>query len=73
VALVLGPGTGPSIEAQMVRAEVTPMRDAALERVRHGIPAARVLSLLECLARGESGRVVLDYVEGLALALDVRP
>jgi hypothetical protein len=73
VGLVLGPGRGAAIEAQTVRETVTSMTDAALERVRRGIPAARVLPLLERVARGERGRVVLDYVEGLALALDVSP
>jgi hypothetical protein len=73
VGLVLGPGDGPAIEARTTRAAITTMPDAALERVRRGIPAARVLPLLECVARGEPGCVVLDYVDGLSLALDVRP
>lgn len=51
----------------------TPMRDAALELVRLGNPALRSLPLLQMLARGERGRVVLPNAGGRKLAVDVLP
>jgi hypothetical protein len=73
VGLVLGTAEGPTIEAQTAREAITAMPDAQLERVRSGIPAARVLPLLERMAQRQGGRVVLEYIDGLGLALDVRP
>jgi hypothetical protein len=46
------------------------LADPALEALRVAIPAARGLPLLQCIARGEGGRMVLDYVA--PLRLDVR-
>ena len=54
-------------------AEVQPMDDHALETLRQSIPAARCLPLLQLIARGEAGRVVLDYVNPPRLAVDVAP
>jgi hypothetical protein len=45
----------------------------ALEKLRTDIPAARCLPLLCSTARQQSGRVVLDYLEGRQLALQVAP
>jgi hypothetical protein len=50
----------------------TPMRDAALEALRRGVPAARCLPLLALLARDEDGEVVIDYLDGLSLEVRVR-
>ena len=47
------------------------MADASLERVRSGIPAARALPLLHVLAAKSAGRVVLEYLDGLALEVEV--
>jgi hypothetical protein len=47
--------------------------NAELEKLRLSIPAARCLPLLRSTARQQSGRVVLDYLEGLQLALQVSP
>src|SRR5437879_5157097 len=58
--VVLGSGDGPTIEAQTAEEPFTTMSDGGLERVRRGSPAARVLPLLACIARGAPGRVVLD-------------
>jgi hypothetical protein len=41
--------------------------DPALEALRSQIPAARGLPLLQCIARGAAGRVVLDYLAPLRL------
>ena len=47
--------------------------DDALEQVRSSIPAARCLPLLCSVAKQVSGEVVLDYLEGLQLAVQVTP
>jgi hypothetical protein len=47
------------------------MRDARLEVLRAEIPAARGLPLLAKLARRESGRVVIDYLETQRIAIEV--
>ena len=48
-----------------------PMADAALERLRTGIPSARSLPLLAHLAAGSQGRVLVEYLDGLSLAIEV--
>ena len=75
VGLVLGSSLsqeGPLISIAITKSTPTPMQDAELERVRTGIPAARALPLLGLLAAGKSGRVALDYLDGLALEVEVR-
>ena len=47
--------------------------DDALEQVRRSIPAARCLPLLRSVATQGTGRVVLDYLEELQLAVQVKP
>jgi hypothetical protein len=47
------------------------LADASLEAIRVGVPAARALPLLRMLARGETGRTTLEYLEGLSLAVEV--
>lgn len=47
--------------------------DAALEQLRTDIPAARCLPLLLSIARQQSGRIVLDYLDGQQLTLQVTP
>ena len=47
--------------------------DDALEQIRRGIPAARCLPLLCGVARQDAGEVVLDYLDGLRLAVQVTP
>ncbi|MFZ3128315.1 MAG: 3-oxoacyl-ACP synthase, partial [Rhodoferax sp.] len=53
-------------------AAVTPMADATLESLRQRIPAARSLPLLQLLAQGRGGAVVIDYLDGLHLAIEVQ-
>jgi hypothetical protein len=48
------------------------LADATLEDLRRRIPAARALPLLELLARDRPGRTVIEYLDGLALAVEVR-
>jgi hypothetical protein len=70
IALVVAPQrTGRAVAALDVDyiaqpAAATRMADAALERVRTGVPAARSLPLLALLARGAAGTVVLDHAGG---------
>jgi hypothetical protein len=47
--------------------------DPALEQLRTAIPAARSLPLLRAIARGEASALVLDYLEGSRLAVQVTP
>jgi len=49
------------------------LEDDALERLRSSIPAARCLPLLRSVAAQTQGEVVLDYLEGLQLAVQVAP
>jgi hypothetical protein len=75
VALVLAPEAGAAslarLEAYLCAARADRMTDAALESLRASIPAARSLPLLAQLARGASGRVVVDYLDGAGLAVEV--
>jgi len=45
------------------------MGDAALEALRREIPAARALPLLALLASGRPGRTVIEYLDGVSLAV----
>jgi hypothetical protein len=47
------------------------LADASLEEIRSRIPAARALPLLRMLARGETGRTTIGYLEGLSLAVEL--
>jgi hypothetical protein len=49
----------------------TRLGDEALEAMRVAIPAARSLPLLALLAGEGSGGAVLDYLDGLSLAVQV--
>ncbi|MEO6626448.1 MAG: beta-ketoacyl synthase chain length factor [Burkholderiaceae bacterium] len=76
VALMLSPSR---CATSLARIELTPagrapdvLADPGLEALRTRIPALRALPLLERLARGQSGTVVLDYLSALQLGLDVQ-
>jgi hypothetical protein len=71
VGLVLGAGSGMRIDASFTKEAPTALSSATLEAVRAGIPSARALPLLELVARGEPGRVVLEYLDGAGLAIEV--
>ncbi len=49
------------------------LADPVLESLRRSIPAARSLPLLRALALRQARRVVLDYLDGLQLALELTP
>jgi hypothetical protein len=75
VALVLAAPSqstrGPTIAIDTGAAEPDTVADPALESLRHGIPAARSLPLLALLAAEKRGRAVLEYLDGLSLAVTV--
>lgn len=60
-----------AVEPSTAAAE--PLAAAELETLRTAIPALRSLPLLRLLARGEAGRVCLDYLPPMQLAVDVQP
>lgn len=47
--------------------------DPVLERIRASIPAARCLSLLRALALAQPQTVVIDYLDGMQLAVQAAP
>ena len=74
VAMVLEPvgsEPGPRITASLTSDRAEQMADAQLEALRVAIPAARSLPLLTKLARHESGRVIIDYLETQRIAVEV--
>lgn len=74
-ALVLSPaaraGNLATLTLSLSRQDLTRMKDPALEEMRRSVPAARSLPLLEHLAHGRSGRVTLEYLDGMALDVEV--
>ncbi|MCM2341870.1 beta-ketoacyl synthase chain length factor [Rhodoferax sp.] len=81
VALVLAPRRSERSLAQWFLAPVACLtgapaqclQDDALERLRSSIPAARCLPLLRSVATQTQGEVVLDYLAGLQLVVQVAP
>lgn len=78
VALLLTSGHS---ERSLASITLTPVTEAAdqlsnseLETLRLAIPALRALPLLQKLAaRGEAGRVIMDYLSPMQLAVDIGP
>lgn len=77
VGLLLSPQAGAKTLARISIATTADtadrMADAALEQLRQTVPAARSLPLLQMLACGTDGRVVLDYLDGMHLGMDLSP
>jgi len=79
VALVLAPRRSPRSLAQwtlapascLTSAAANVMTDSTLENLRAAIPAARCLPLLQSVATHSDATVVLDYLVGLQLAVQV--
>ena len=76
-ALVVTPAPG---DRTLARIRLDPTQDGVTrlaeplpEGLRASIPTARVLSLLQALARGIGERVVLDYLDDLRIALEIQP
>jgi beta-ketoacyl synthase-like protein len=78
-ALVLAPERTPrafaAIDVSLLQepAPASTLADGELERARITIPSARGLPLLAALARGDETTVVLEYLDGGALRVVVRP
>jgi hypothetical protein len=64
---------GMRIALRTTRDAATPASTAGLEAIRASIPAARSLPLLERLARAAPGRIVLQYLDDLALEAELLP
>ena len=81
VALVLSPRRSARSVAHitlqgtsyMTSAAADIMMDASLEILRQTIPAARALPLLQAIAKGKAGPLVLAYLDDMQLALEVAP
>ena len=77
MALVLTPERRPNSLARMEVAlsedRADALGDPLLESLRLSIPAARSLPLLLHLARGDSGRTTLDYLDVARLVVDIEP
>jgi hypothetical protein len=59
--------TGPRLEVELGRGAPWTMPDAALEKMRQEIPAARALPLLALLAQGAAGEAVIDYLDAVTI------
>ena len=63
--------SGTPVTASLGDAPPTQLGDRAFEALRLGIPAARSLPLLIQLARAAAGRVVIEYLAGLSIAVEM--
>lgn len=77
IALVLAPQRSTralaKITASLTDAAADRLDDAALERLRSTVPAARGLPLLRGIALGGDHRVVLDYLDSARLEVVITP
>lgn len=77
VGLVIRPaGAGGLARLHVTLRDETPATqcpDAGLESLRHGIPAARSLPLLQAIAARRGATLDFEFEPGLALRLDVEP
>jgi hypothetical protein len=75
VALVLAPDASTAalarIDVRLTDAPATALASPELDALRRGIPAARVLPLLEALAARRTTRVVLDYLDDTRVQIDI--
>lgn len=77
IALVLSPAATPNARARLTAslrggpAAADRLPEPQLEALRRALPAARGLPLLRLLARREPGEVLLDYIAGQCVAVEV--
>jgi Beta-ketoacyl synthase, N-terminal domain len=75
IGLVVSPArteaTQATLALSLTEAPATVMADKDLEGLRRQIPTARGLPLLQHVARGDDAEVVIEYLEGLNLAVQV--
>ncbi len=76
VAMVLNPvktvKARASLALNLCHAAATSMPEPDLEALRTGIPAARSLPLMQSLAQGTGAIAVIEYLDSLNLAIEVR-
>lgn len=77
VAMVLAPAGAFAAPRAALSIALAPgaasgLPDPRLEALRAGVPAARVLPLVACLAAGTDGGCRLQYLDDLSLRVDVR-
>ncbi len=68
-----GARTAAHLQASLTAHPADTLPEPSLEALRAGVPAARALPLLRRIARRDSGRVVLDYLHDLRLAVSITP
>jgi hypothetical protein len=81
VAMVLAPRRSERSRARisidgtsfLTAARADTLDDPALELLRQAIPAARALPLLQCIARGETRSLALDYLDPMQFLVEVAP
>jgi hypothetical protein len=77
LALVLSPSRSAStlatLDLALSHEPMSTLATEGLEALRASIPAARSLPMLQALARSASASVVLEYLDGLNLAVSVTP
>jgi len=75
VGMVLSPvrtaASKASLRLSFTQEAAGTMDDEQLEALRQSIPSARSLPLLRRLASEQSGREVIDYLDGCRLAIEV--
>ena len=59
------------LELELRQDAATTLAHEPLETLRQSIPAARALPLLECVAQHRSAAVVVDYLDGTRLSINV--
>ncbi len=62
-----------AVEVALTQDSAHVCSDPALEALRKGCPAARVLPALQVMACNEAGRVVLDYLDTSQISLTLTP
>lgn len=75
VAMLLRPERHPAslarLDITLTEEALSVCADPVLEKLRTSVPAARSLPLLGLLARRTSGRVVIDYLEHMDMAIEL--
>ncbi|MHB1654891.1 MAG: beta-ketoacyl synthase chain length factor [Burkholderiales bacterium] len=61
------------IRIELTRADADTLTDPGLEAMRLNIPAARSLPLLQALAKAQTARLVLDYLDQTRIAIELTP
>ncbi len=75
IAMVIGlnktKSTKASLKIALTEADAQPMHESEFETLRSSIPTARALPLMQYLARGQSGSVVIEYLNKPNLLVEI--